>query len=86
MNSIKEFEQTFISLGLDYIQYTTVKRTSAGYKKHMYKQLYPIGSPFAISVIECDNGECKFNKHMSSPRLHKIQVYSTVSTHIYIYC
>ena len=85
MNSIKEFEQTITLLGLDYIQYNTVKRTSAEYTKHTYKQLYPIGSPFAISVMESDNGECKFNKHMSSRRLHKIHVYSTGSTRICIY-
>ena len=59
--SIKEIEQTIISSGLNYIQYTTVKRTNAGYIKHTFKQLYPIGSPFTLSVIEDANGECKFD-------------------------
>ena len=61
INSIKEIEQTIISSGLNYIQYTTVKRAGAGYKKHTFKQSYPIGSPFTLSVIEDANGECKFD-------------------------
>ena len=64
--SIKEIEQTIISSGLDYIQYTTVKRSNAGYNKHTFKQVYPIGSLFTLSVIESANEECMLDDFLLS--------------------
>ena len=64
--SINEIEQTIISSGLNYIQYTTVKRSNAGYNKHTFKQVYPIGSPFTLSVIEGANEECMLDNFLLS--------------------